>query len=778
MKDIFFKARLKTHRGMAMVSAVLFLVLGCETMVKTSQKALVTYVNPLIGTAPATTISALKHGHGKENNAQVVPYVTIPFGMTNWTPQTKVTETKCHAPYYYTDSIIQGFRGSHWLSGSCVQDYGSMTIMPISGNLKCLPEERGSKFYHKKERATPFVYEVELEDHDVTVEMTATKRSGLFKFTYNKQGEAHVVVNPNSDEGEGFVQILPESNEIVGYNPVHRIYQGWGEPAGFSGYFVVRFARSFENYGVYRQNEILEKAIEISNQKNSGGYASFKVKQGETIEAVVGTSFTGIAEARKNLERETGHLSFESAKANLKTTWENLLAKVRVEGGSEEDKIMFYTALYHSYLQPRVFNDADGTYKSFAGGEQLLNTGGGDYFTDFSMWDTYRASHPLFNLLTPSVNAQMMNSLFLMAEQGGWLPIFPCWNHYTSAMIGDHVIATVADAYVKGVIDLTDQQYAYLLKNAFESPKDFEAYKQGKGRRALESYLKYGYVPLEDLVEESFHKNEQVSRTLEYAFDDFALSRVAKRKGDKKNMEILTERARNYRHVYSVQDSCVRGKYANGNFIADFDKYVRQPFITEGTPYQYTWYVPHDVRGLVELMGGEKGFNQNLDNFHRTGQYWHGNEPGHQIPFLYNFSGEPWKTQKLVDRIMKTEYSSEVGGLSGNDDAGQMSAWYVFAALGFYPVAPSVPEYVISGPHFDKITIALENGKELIINAPGASKGKKYIQSLKVNGVPITKNYLNHFDMMDGGVLHFEMGEQPNKNWGAQKEDRPFSLTD
>ncbi|UJH68578.1 GH92 family glycosyl hydrolase [Allomuricauda sp. SCSIO 65647] len=778
MKDIFFKARLQTHHGMAMVSLALFLVLGCETTGDTTQKSLVPYVNPLIGTAPATTTSALKHGHGKENNAQVVPYVTVPFGMTNWTPQTKATETKCHAPYYYTDSIIQGFRGSHWLSGSCVQDYGSMTIMPISGDLKCLPQVRGSKFSHKKERATPFVYEVELEDYDVTVEMTATKRSGLFKFTYNKSGDAHVVVNPNSDEGEGFVQILPESNEIVGYNPVHRIYQGWGEPAGFSGYFVVRFARNFKSYGVYHQNDILEEAIQIANKKNIGGYASFTVKPGEIIEAVVGTSFTSIDHARSNLEHETHRLNFESAKANLKTTWESLLAKVRVEGGSEKDKTTFYTALYHSYLQPRTFNDADGTYTSFAGGQQLLNTGGSDHFTDFSMWDTYRASHPLFNLLTPTANAQMMNSLFLMAEQGGWLPIFPCWNHYTSAMIGDHVIATVADAYVKGVIDLSDQQYAYLLKNAFESPEDFEAYKQGKGRRALESYLKYGYVPLEDPVEESFHINEQVSRTLEYAFDDFALSRVAKKRGDIEQAEILTVRARNYRHVYSVQDSCVRGKYANGSFIADFDKYVRQPFITEGTPYQYTWYVPHDVHGLVKLMGGEKGFNQNLDNFHMAGQYWHGNEPGHQIPFLYNFSGEPWKTQKLVDHIMKTEYSSEVGGLSGNDDAGQMSAWYVFAALGFYPVAPSVPEYVISGPHFDKITIALENGKELVINAPGASKGKKYIQSLKVNGVPITKNYLNHFDMMDGGVLDFEMGEQPNQSWGTQKEDRPFSLTD
>jgi predicted alpha-1,2-mannosidase len=392
------------------------------------------------------------------------------------------------------------------------------------------------------------------------------------------------------------------------------------------------------------------------------------------------------------------------------------------------------------------------------------------------MWDTYRASHPLFNLLVPQANADMMNSLFLKAEQGGWLPIFPCWNSYTSAMIGDHVIATIADAYLKGVIDLSDEQYAVLLKNAFESPKTYEEYKEGKGRRALDSYLKYGYVPLEDKVNESFHRNEQVSRTLEYAFDDFALYQIALKKGDTKNAQLLKQRALNYQNVYSKQDSCVRGRFADGSFTDDFAKIGRKSYITEGSPWQYTWYVPHDVAGLINLMGGDKNFSRNLDAFHLAGEYWHGNEPGHQIPFLYNYSGQPWKTQEIVSKIIKTEYSSSVGGLSGNDDAGQMSAWYVFASMGFYPVGPSVPEYVISGPHFDKITIELENEKQLIIKAPGASSGKNYIQSLKVNGVATNKNFLNHFDIQKGAVLEFEMGTQPNKLWGINKEDRPFSL--
>ena len=747
---------------------------ACQPTKNTS--SLVEYVNPLIGTAPSTTISALEHGHGKENNAQVVPYVTVPFGMTNWTPQTKPTETKCHAPYYYTDSIIQGFRGSHWLSGSCVQEYASMTLMPLSGALKCLPTTRGSKYSHDNELATPYLYKVHLEDYAIDAEMTATKRSGLFKFIYQKEGQAHIVVNPNSDEGQGFVKVLPESNEIVGYNPAHRIYQGWGEPTGFSGYFVLRFDRDIETYGVYQANEIFEGKTQLADMKDLGAYISFMVEAGEEVFVNVGTSFTSIDQARKNLDSETERIDFEKASNQLKGTWEKLLGKVKVEGSNEDDKTIFYTALYHSFLQPRTFNDADGSYPSFASGKEILNSGDKDYFVDFSMWDTYRASHPLFNILMPKASADMMHSLFLKAEQGEWLPIFPCWNSYTSAMIGDHVIATVADAYIKGVIDLTDEQYTYLLKNAFESPKTYEEYKEGKGRRALESYLKYGYIPLEDGVEESFHHNEQVSRTLEYAFDDYALYQVALKKGDTKNAELLKQRALNYKNVYSQADSCVRGRFANGSFTDDFDKFVRKSYITEGTPYQYTWYVPHDVAGLIELMGGEEGFNANLDRFHAAGQYWHGNEPGHQIPFLYNYSGQAWKTQALVTEVMKKEYGIGPGGLSGNDDAGQMSAWYAFAAMGFYPVCPSMPEYVISGPHFDRITIELENGKKLEIIADGASKGNNYIQSLKMNGKVSNKTYINHFDIINGGTFEFEMGNTPNKEWGVNPDSRPSSM--
>ncbi len=737
----------------------------------------VNYVNPLIGTAPATTISALKHGEGSENNSQVVPFVTVPFGMTNWTPQTKNTETKCDAPYYYKDSIITGFRGSHWLSGSCVQEYGSMTIMPISGELKCLPEMRGSKYLHKEEISTPYKYKVKLQDYNIWAEMSATKRSGIFKFTFENGGESHIILNPNSDEGEGFVRVDAESNEIVGYNPVHRIYQGNGENAGFSGYFVARFSHDINNHGVYAGEQTYTKEQQIQDLKNLGAYVTLNLEEGEEVYVSIGTSFTSIEQARKNLDAEVNDFNFKEIQSKLKNTWEDLLSKVKVEGTNRDDKIKFYTALYHSFLQPRTFNDVDGSYPSFAGGKEILNTNGRDYYADFSMWDTYRASHPLFNLLIPEINADMMYSLLDKADQGGWLPIFPCWNSYTSAMIGDHVIATISDAYNKGIIDINDKQYSYLLKNAFETPDSYEDYKSGMGRRALDSYIKYNYLPLEDSIKESFHDKEQVSRTLEYAYDDFALSQIASKRGDAKNKDQLIQRAFNYKNVYSAADSCMRGRHADGSFTEEFNKFQRQDYITEGTPYQYTWYVPHDINGLMNLMGGEDGFNDNLDRFHKSKQYWHGNEPGHQIPFLYNYSGQPWKTQTLVSEIMQTEYGVGVGGLSGNDDAGQMSAWYVFAAMGFYPVCPSVPEYVISGPHFDKITIALSNGKKLVIIAEGASSGKNYIQSLRYNGVETNKNFLNHFDINKGGKLRFFMGDKPNKEWGVKKEDRPFSLS-
>ncbi len=719
--------------------------------------SVVKYVNPLIGTAPSQTIGALKHGSGKENNAQVIPSITMPFGMTNWTPQTKNVETKCVAPYYYVDTLISGFRGSHWLSGSCTQDYGSVTLMPLPDTKKLLQVNCGSHFSHKDEISTPYYYKVLLKDFNIVSEITSTTRCGVLKFTFDNTHSGIVTVQPNSDYNEGYLKIIPERNEIVGYNPVHRIYQGWGEKAGFSGYFVAKFDKKFDSYGTYQNGQVHTGENEIFSKEKIGAFASFRLNGNKIIIVKVGTSFTSIEEARKNLEAETNNLCFDSAKDKLEADWNKMLSKIKIDGASDEQKTIFYTALYHSFQQPRIFNDCDGSYPSFAGGDSICNSGSKNYYCDFSVWDTYRALFPLYNILIPDFSSDMINSLSLKAEQGGWLPIFPCWNSYTSAMIGDHVISIIADAYIKGIVNLTDKQYFYMQQNATQLPKNYKDYVNGKGRRALKSYLKYGYIPLEDSVKESFHKGEQVSRTLEYAYDDFALSQVAKKMGKKNDYKYFLARSESYKNVYDTTVECVRGRFADETFTNNFIKTERMPYITEGTPWQYTWYVPQDIDGLINLMGGKEKFSHNLDEFFAAGQYWHGNEPDQQVPFLYTYSGEPWKTNVIVSKILKEEYSSKPGGLSGNDDAGQISAWYVFASMGFYPVCPAKDEYAVAVPAFEKIKINFENGHALVITAKGINSGKKKVREIKLNGTPLKNYKIKYEQIINGGTLDFVM---------------------
>lgn len=755
---------------------ILFVVI-CNAQSSTHDKSnLVKYVNPFIGTARTTTISGLKYGNGSEQNAQVIPAVTVPFGMTNWTPQTKNTEKKCISPYYYRDSIITGFRGSHWLSGSCTQDYGSFTIMPISGKLICNPAKRGSRFHHQNEIASVDYYQVGLEDYNITAEMSASTRCGIFRFTFNKDGEAHLVINPNSDNGEGSVKIFPDRGEVVGSNPVHRIYQGWGKPAGFSGHFVVKIRKVIDEFGVYSNDEKFPDVISINNKPNIGAYLSFRVKKGEQICIKVGTSFVSQEQAKKNLDSEIPSFDFDLVRKNLKNTWNNLLSKIMVEGRNTDNKVKFYTAMYHSFQQPRIYNDVDGSYPRFDGNARTDTVRSGNYYCDFSLWDTYRALHPLYNLIIPEQNADMIRSILTMAKAGGWLPIFPCWNSYTAAMIGDHAVAVIADAFINGALKLTDEDYKFLKRNASETPA-FKDYLDGKGRRALSSYMKYGYIPLDDSVKEAFHKNEQVSRTLEYAFDDFALAQIAKKMGKEDDYNYFAKRSLNYRNVFDQTIQNMNGRFADGIFAKQFVKDKPASFITEGTPWQYNWYVPQDIEGLIQLMGGKEIFNKNLDSFFENGQYWHGNEPSHQISFLYNYSGQPWKTQKIVSEIMKEEYGIGPGGLSGNDDAGQMSAWYVLAAVGFYPVNPVSGQFVFGLPLFEKILLHLENGKTFSIVAKNISRNNIYINSSKLNGRSYSKNYISNIDIIKGGELIVEMSNIPNYKKGTEADDFPFSFS-
>ena len=717
------------------------------------------YVNPMIGTAAATTGLEAKIG-GLEDNAMVQPSVTYPFAMTNWSPQTTNTEKKCIASYFYQDSLITGFRGSHWLSGACAQEYGSMAIMPESGQLVCSPFKRGSKFLRSSERSSPQYYKVDLSSYQITAEMTATMRCGIFCFTFNKAGKGHLVVNTNNEYSESCVEIIPEKNEIVGYNPVRRIYQGNGQSAGFSGYFVMQIKNTPDSFGVYAGDQILRGQHQLRNRSDLGAYFTFRVKKGEKILAKIGTSFVSIEEARKNLEAEIPDFDFMKTEQKLKNKWNEFLSRIEVESNDCDELVKFYTAMYHMFQQPRTFNDLDGLYPRFDGNDQTDTIRNGNYYSDFSAWDTFRALHPLFNLIAPEYSADMVKSLLAMGRVRGWLPTFPLWNSYTSAMIGDHVVAIIAEAYVKGVINLSEADYQLMKHNATGSPATYEEYVAGKGRRALQSYLKYGYIPLEDSVKEAYHIQEQVSRTLEYAYDDFALAQVAKKMGKNDDYHYFQKRAQNYRNVFDQKVNNMNGRFANGDFLKEFDRNKMLRFVTEGTPWQYNWFVPQDPEGLIKLMGGEAIFNQTLDEFFAQGQYWHGNEPGQQIPFLYDYAGQPWKSAREVRHILKTEYDIGPGGLSGNDDSGQISAWYILATIGFYPVCPVLPEYAVTGPIFSKVTIKLTNGKTLIISAPGTSEKNCYIKSIRFNGKEITNYKFSHFDLVQGGKIDFEMTDR------------------
>jgi predicted alpha-1,2-mannosidase len=718
---------------------------------------LLKYVQPLSGTASSVTKAALLHSEaGSEKNANTIPAVGLPFAMTQWTPQTRLTENKCIPPYFYKDSLLYGFRGTHWLSGSCTQDYGSFTIMPVTGHLKTSPADYAVPFSHDKETATPALYKLEMSNH-VTAEITGALRCGMMQFTMQQADSLYLLVMPNSDKEKGFVKIDAAKGEVWGYNPVHRIYQGWGQPAGFNGWFFIQIEKAIGNSGVFSGANVFSMDS-ISNRKDIGAFAGFKMKKGEMLRIRIGTSFTGLEGARRNLEQAIRGWDINQIASTTKRHWEQALSQITVQTANEKDKRIFYTAMYHTMQQPRLFSDADGSYPKFSGNYELrklsiLPGSSYGYYDDFSMWDIYRAELPLLEITRPALVTAFVRSLILKGQQGGRLPIFPCWNSYTAAMIGDHSTSVIASAYNKGIRDY-DINAAYMLmrRNAFDTLQSLEEYRNGLGRRALKSYLLNGFVPMEDSVPDAFHKKEQVSRTLEYAYDDYALSTIARALNKISDYDTLRQRSANYKNVFDPSVRMVRGRYINGSWYQPFRPDIREPYITEGTPRQYTFYVPHDIPGLTALLGGEKALENALDSVFTTGQYWHGNEPGHQIPFMYNYTASPWKTQEAVRKILDEEYSDGPGGLSGNDDAGQMSAWYVFAAMGFYPVNPISGEYMLASPLFDKIIMSLQ-GRTFEIQTHKSSASARYIDRIKWNGKSYSKKFITYDMIKNGGKL-------------------------
>ena len=713
---------------------------------KICSQTLLDRVNPLIGTAPATTESAKRHGAGTEEKGQTYPAIGRPFGMTQWTPETRTTEEKCISPYYYNDKVITGFRGSHWMSGSCTQDYGSATLMPFTtGKPDTLTRAPVSKYNHKNETASPAYYKVILDNYDVTAEVTGSVRSGILRFAYPGKNSSFLLIRMNSDRKTGKVWIDKQKNEIVGYNPVYRLYQGRGQSAGFSGYFVIKFDKPFEPIPQLQNNQ--QMVVKFGNEK--------------ILNVRIGTSFTSLDAARNNLEKEIPGWDFDKLRKASEDVWMQTLGKVQLRGGSDEDLTRFYTALYHCYQLPRIASDVDGSYQGFAQDTLIHKAEGFDYYDDFSMWDTYRALHPLMTILDPKKTLDMVKSLLLKAQQGGWMPIFPAWGSYTAAMIGDHVSTMISDSYLKGITAFdAETAYKYMRQNAFDSPS-LADYKDGKGRRALTSYLKYGYIPLEDSVWDAFHRYEQVSRTLEYAFDDYALSRFANALGKTEDYDMLLKRSGNWKNVFDTKTGYARGRFADGKWIEPFDPYTKARFICEGTPFQWTWYVPHDIPGLVKSMGGTGPFLASLNEFFDKSYYWHGNEPDHQAAYIFAMAGEPAKTQEWVNRIVNEEYGTGPGGLSGNEDAGQMSAWLVFSMMGFYPVCPASNQYIITTPVFDEVKILLPDGKFFLISSLNRESGNKYIRVITKNGAKFINWFITHEEIIKGSKFTFQLTPRP-----------------
>lgn len=669
----------------------LFLILAAAFQIQLSN------IDTRVGTDAADSHTASIFGAEGEVLGQCVPCVTEPNGMTGWTAQTRISEKKGKAPYYYSDKEWLGFRASHWLIGSAVQDYGTFYIIPGG---------KGVPMDHSAEIATPGYYR--FKDN----ELTALCRSAIMRMYCDE-----ILIGIPNRFGEG--EIISEGNSLRAENPIHRFYAGGGKPAGYSGWIYVEFSRP------------IERITRLDPQRVMVRFG----QAGEQLLIRAGTSFTSSDAAKANLEAEIPEWDFDAVRAKVESAWNKRMGQIDVEGCEKDVAVHFYTSLWRTSLQPRTVSDFGKDHD----------------FDDYSMWDTFRALHPLLTILHPELDGQMMQALIRKYERGGWLPIFPLWNSYTCAMIGDHCISVIADAYTKGIRNFdVEKAWEAVRKNCFETPSDRREYLDGKGRRALDIYTKLGYVPLEEEVRDAFHRNEQTSRTLEYAYDDWCASLLAKNFGTRAERNALRKRADNWKNVYDPRTLYPQGRYADGTFLDEPDNYLKKTsFITEGTPCHYSWFVPHDIEGLVKLLGKEE-FEARLDSMFTQKRYWHGNEPCHQVAYLYDFIGQPKKTQIVVREILGTEYRNTPGGLSGNDDAGQMSAWYVFSSLGLYSVCPGAAEYALGIPAFEKVTIHLENGKNFIIKRTGQNGRFRW------NGKRLKKPFISHKMLMNGGTLTFE----------------------
>ncbi len=723
-----------------------FVILSCDSNVEIrsakKDKNLISYVNPFIGTGG--------HGH-------TYPGATMPFGMMQLSPDTRLDGWDGCSGYHYSDDEIYGFSHTH-LSGTGVSDYGDILLMPtnkqVFNNGADGKEGYKSKFSHDKEVAEPGFYKVHLEDTNIDVELTVSKRSGIHKYNFPSKENQFVILDLLHRDKVLDAKINRISDtEITG----HRFSEAWATDQRL--FFVIKTSHSF--------TDVLQSPPKKGMAGAQKMALNFINPNNEPVLIKIGISAVDIEGAKKNLEGEIGNQTFEQVKKTAQDFWEKQLEKIVIEDTNEDNKTNFYSSMYHVSIAPNLYQDVDGRYRGMD--LKIHETKDFDYYTVFSLWDTYRAAHPLYTIIEQEKTNDFINTFLAKYDEGGIMPIWDLAANYTGCMIGYHAVPVIADAYLKGIKN-------YDVEKAFKAMK----HSATRDKLGLDSYKKFGFIPVEK-------ESESVSKTLEYAFDDWTIAQMAKDLGKNEDYKRYTERAQNYKNVFDPSTQFMRGRFRN-TWFAPFDPYEVNFNYTEANSWQYSFYVPQDISGFTTLLGGKDKLENQLDKLfvaedktsgrHQVditgliGQYAHGNEPSHHMAYLYNFVNKPAKTQEKIRQILTELYTNTPDGISGNEDCGQMSAWYIFSSLGFYPVTPGSNQYIIGSPLFDKATINLENGKSFTVEAKNQSKENKYVKSVQLNGDKYEFSHINHQDIMNGGNLVFEMTSTPT-NWGTKDEFIP-----
>ena len=732
-----------------------------------SSNAPVDYVSTLVGTDSKYTLST----------GNTYPAVAMPWGMNFWVAQTGKNGDGWQ--YTYSSDKIRGLKQTHQPS-PWINDYGQFSLMPTVGKKVFDENKRASWFSHKAEVATPYYYSVYLADYDVTAEVAPTDRAAVLQFTFPETNEANVVIDA-FDKGS-YIKLIPSENKVIGYTTKN----SGGVPANFKNWFVIVFDKPFAEC-VTVKDSVFSNQLEMTTN-HAGAIVSFKTRRGEQINARVASSFISLEQAEQNL-KEIGKRSLEQVKTAGCNRWNEVLGRIEIEGNNIDHLRTFYSCLYRSVLFPRSFYEIDAQGQPIHYSPYNGEVRKGYMFTDTGFWDTFRCLFPLLNLVYPSMNVKMQEGLVNAYLESGFLPEWASPGH-RGCMVGNNSASIVADAYLKG---LRGYDINKLWEAVVHGTQAVHPEVSSTGRLGHEYYNKLGYVPYDVNI------RENAARTLEYAYDDWCIYQLGKALGKKKKeIAVFAKRAMNYKNLYDAETKLMRGRLKNGEFMKPFNPLKWGDAFTEGNSWHYTWSVFHDPQGLINLMGGNAAFNQMLDSVFalppvfddsyygftiheiremqimNMGNYAHGNQPIQHMIYLYGYSGEPWKTQYWIRQTMNRMYNANPDGYCGDEDNGQTSAWYVFSALGFYPVCPGSNQYVIGTPYFKHATVHLENGNTVNIGAEGEGC---YIQQMTLNGADYQHNYLNHSTLMQGANIRFGMGTNANKQRGTQPQDAPYSFT-